>query len=148
MSKITHDFWLCAVGISDHRIIFTHPDICILFLITPFFYTCSSFKVFYFFLLCVFTFCVSCCDVSYDFRIKTMFGSFLPLVVYRRDNVLFMLFVLVCVYWYHTHIVLYFSSSCLVYPMQHVSLYCPFLIAPSVFSIIYYLHLRDNVFMN
>ena len=33
----------CAVGISDHRIIFTHPDICILFLITPFFYTMQKF---------------------------------------------------------------------------------------------------------
>ena len=54
---------------------------------------CSSFKFFCFFLLCVFTFCISC-DVSYDFRIKTMFGSSLPPVVYRRDNVLFMLFVL------------------------------------------------------
>jgi uncharacterized membrane protein YesL len=108
---------------------------------------CSSFNFFCFFLLCVFTFCISC-DVSYDFRIKTMFGSSLPPVVYRRDNVLFMLFVLVCVYWYHRHIVLCFSSSCRVYPMQHVSLYCPFLIAPSVFSIVYYLHLRDNMFMN
>jgi hypothetical protein len=34
-------------------------------------------------LLCVFTFCIPCCDVSYDFRIKTMFGSFLPPVVCR-----------------------------------------------------------------
>ena len=32
-------------------------------------------------LLCVFTFWVPCCEVHYDFRIKTMFGSYLPTVV-------------------------------------------------------------------
>jgi hypothetical protein len=32
-------------------------------------------------LLCVFTFWVPCCDVHYDFRIRTMFGSFLPPVI-------------------------------------------------------------------
>jgi len=26
-------------------------------------------------LLCVFTFCVPCCDVHYDFRMKAIFGS-------------------------------------------------------------------------
>ena len=31
------------------------------------------------FLLCVFTFSVPCCDLRYDFRIKKMFGSSLPL---------------------------------------------------------------------
>ena len=38
-----------------------------------------------------------CCDVRYDFRIKTMFGLSLPLVVCRRAHVLFTLFVFVCV---------------------------------------------------
>ena len=33
-------------------------------------------------LLCVLTFWVSCYDVRYDFRIKTMFGSSLPPVVF------------------------------------------------------------------
>jgi hypothetical protein len=46
-------------------------------------------------LFCVFTFWVPCCDVRYDFRIKTMFCSFLPPVVCRRAQVLFTLFVLV-----------------------------------------------------
>ena len=40
-------------------------------------------------LLCVFTFRVLCCDVRYDFRMKTMFGSSLPPVVCRRAYVLF-----------------------------------------------------------
>jgi hypothetical protein len=31
-------------------------------------------------ILCVFTFWVSSCDVRYDFRIKSIFGSSLPLV--------------------------------------------------------------------
>jgi hypothetical protein len=39
---------------------------------------------------------VPCCDVHYDFRIKTMFNSSLPPVVCRRAHVLFMLFVFVC----------------------------------------------------
>jgi hypothetical protein len=43
-------------------------------------------------LLCVFTFCVPCCDVRYDFRLKTMLGSSLPPVY----CVLFPLFVFVC----------------------------------------------------
>ena len=37
----------------------------------------------------------SCCDVQYDFRVKTMFGSSLPPVVCRRAHVLFTLFVFV-----------------------------------------------------
>jgi hypothetical protein len=40
----------------------------------------------------VFTLCVSCCDVRYNFRMKTIFGSSLPLVVCRRTHVLFTLF--------------------------------------------------------
>jgi hypothetical protein len=38
-----------------------------------------------------------CSDVRYDFRMKTMFGSSLSLVVCRRDHVLFTLFVFTCV---------------------------------------------------
>jgi hypothetical protein len=44
------------------------------------------FFVFWVVLLCVFTFWVPCCDVCYDFRIKTIFGSFLPPVFCRRDG--------------------------------------------------------------
>jgi hypothetical protein len=54
--------------------------------------------VVYVILLCIFTFLVPCCDVRYEFRIKTMFGSSLPLVVCRRDHVL-LCFVYVYVYW-------------------------------------------------
>jgi len=39
----------------------------------------------------------SCCDVRYDFRIKTIFGSSFPSFVCRRDHVLFTLFVFACV---------------------------------------------------
>ena len=51
-------------------------------------------------LLCVFTFLVPCCDVRYDFRIKTMFSSSLPPVVCRRAHVLITFFVFACVYWW------------------------------------------------
>ena len=48
-------------------------------------------------LLCVFTFWVRCCDVSYDFRMKTMISSPLPPVVCRWALVLFTFFVFVCI---------------------------------------------------
>ena len=51
-------------------------------------------------------FCIPCCDVGNDFRIKTMFGSSLRPVVCRRDHVLFTLFVFVCMWWCPTRAVL------------------------------------------
>ena len=77
-----------------------------------------------------------CCDVRYDFHIKTMFGSSLPPVVCRRAHVLSTLFVFVCVYWGPTHIVscFCFVFLCLVYHMLPVSLHSQFLIVTSVFS--------------
>ena len=50
------------------------------------------FLVFCVVLLCVFTFCVSCCDVNYDFRIKTMFGLSLLSVVCSRSHVFLCMF--------------------------------------------------------
>ena len=73
------------------------------------------------FLVCIFTFRFPCCDVRYNFRIKTMFGSSLPPVVCRRADVLFTLFVFVCVSWCLTHIELclffmfVFVLSCVPY---------------------------------
>ena len=93
-------------------------------------------SVFFLVLLCVFTFWVPCCDIRYDFRIKSMFSSSLPPVICRRAHVLFTLFVFVCPWWCPINRVLcfYFVLLSLVYPMLPVSLNCPFLIAPSVFS--------------
>ena len=54
---------------------------------------CSSFQ---FCVLYIFTLWIPCCDVRYDFHIKTMFGSSLPLVVCRRSHILFTLFVFAC----------------------------------------------------
>jgi len=64
----------------------------------------SVFLIFFVFcavLLCVFIFWVPCCDVRYDFRMKTMFSSSLPPVACRRAHVFYhvMLFVFVCVWW-------------------------------------------------
>ena len=76
----------------------------------------------------VFMFWVQCCDVCYDFLIKTMFDSFLPQVVCRRLHVLFTLFVFVCVSGaQHILCCVFFclSSSCV--PMLPVSLDCQFL---------------------
>jgi hypothetical protein len=54
------------------------------------------FLVFCVVLLCVFTLSVQCREVRYDFNIKTVFGSSLPLVVCRGVHVLFALFVFAC----------------------------------------------------
>ena len=55
-------------------------------------------------LLCTFAFGVPCCDVRYDFRMKAMFGLYLPPVVCRRAHSLFTLFVFVWVWWSPTHV--------------------------------------------
>jgi hypothetical protein len=64
----------------------------------------------------VFTLWVPCCDISYDFRLGTIFGSSLPPVVCRMDHFLFTLFLFVCIWWCPTHIglcyLLCLSSSC------------------------------------
>ena len=63
-------------------------------------------------LLCVFTFqarSVLWCPLRFPH--KTMLGSSLPPVVYRRAHVLFTLFVFVCAYWCPTHIVFLFWFS-------------------------------------
>ena len=69
---------------------------------------------FVFFLLCVFTFWLPCCDVRYDFNMITMLDSSLSPVVYRRTHVLFTLFVFVCIKWCPTHIVLCFDLFVIV----------------------------------
>ena len=75
----------------------------------------------------------------YDFRIKPMFHLSFPPVVCRRAHVLFTLFMFVCLRWCSTHIVLCFCFVFLrlVCHVLPVSLDCPILIAPSVFSNVY-----------
>ena len=88
---------------------------------------------FYFIVL---SYCVSWrSEFRYDFRINTMLDSSLPPVVCRRFHVLFTAFVFVYVW----HIVLCFVFLRLVYPMLPVSLECPFVIALSVFSDVYFI---------
>jgi len=50
----------------------------------------------------------------------------------RRAYVLLEVFVFACAQWCPTHIVM-----CLMYPMLPLSLGCPFLISPSIFSNVY-----------
>ena len=90
-------------------------------------------------LLCVFTFCVPCCDVRYDFLMFTYTGvQHIMWCVF--DLFVFVLCTLCC----------QFLWIVLVYPMLPVSLDCPFVIAPSVFSNLYllsilYVLLRNDV---
>ena len=89
-------YWILYLSIGGKRIYKSYKSCCLI----PFANTWVGsvlliFLVFFwgFVLLCVFTFWVPCCDVRYNFCIKTMFGSFLPPVVCRRAHVLFTLFV-------------------------------------------------------
>ena len=79
-------------------------------------------------------------DSDYPFGIfKLFFSSSLPPIVCGKAYVLLMLFVFVCIQWSPTHTVLCFCFVFLrlMYPMLPVSLDCPFVIAPSVFSNVY-----------
>ena len=78
---------------------------------------------------------VPCCDVRYDFRIKTIFGSSLSSVVGERMSYLRYLCLFV-----HSGVqhILRCVFLRLVYPMSPVSLDCHFLIAPSVFANVYF----------
>ena len=92
-------------------------------------------------LLCVLTFLIPCCDVRYDFRIITMFGSSLSPVVCRGDGFMSNLRYL-CLLRHSSvqHIlccVLFVIVLCLVYLVLPVSLDGSFAIASSVFSNIY-----------
>ena len=95
-----------------------------------------------------------CCGLRYNFHIKAMFGSSLPPVVCRRVHVftssclwegsclIYVIFVCLRIVVSNTYCVVFmlcFSSSCLLYPMLPVSLDCPFLIAPSAFSNLYFI---------
>jgi len=85
-------------------------------------------------LVCVFTYIVPCCDVRYDFHIKTMFGSSLLPVICRMDHVLFTLFVLALrIVVPNTSCVVFLFCFCLSC-MLPATLDFPFLNAPSVFS--------------
>ena len=81
-------------------------------------------------LLCVFMSRVPCCDVHYDFRMKRC-----SVRLHLQLFVLFTLFVFTYVVMSITYCVM-FCFLCLwrVYTLLPVSLDCPFMIAPSVFS--------------
>jgi len=75
----------------------------------PHFYLCclclfADSGVQHFVLSYVFTFIVPCCDVRYDYRIKTMFGLSLYPVVCRGAYIISMLFRFVCVQWCPTRL--------------------------------------------
>ena len=83
------------------------------------------------------TFSVPCCDIHYDFCIKTMFGQSLPPVVCRRAYLRYL-----CLFVFSgvkniLPFLFYFVFLRLVYPMLPFSLAYPFLITPSVFSNVY-----------
>ena len=91
-------------------------------------------------LLCVFAFWVSCCDVRYDFRIKTMFGSSLPPVVCRREHVLFVFDGYSAVQ--HIMCCFCFYSSCVPYAASFSGLSffdCPFGILWCLFKILQFI---------
>jgi len=103
------------------------------------------FLVFCVVLICVFTFWVPCCDVCYDFRIKTMFGSSLPPVVCWGGWVSCLIYVIcVCL------CIVVSNTCCVVFLSFFLSSSCAAIFSglsifddPSVFSNVcfwYYLH--------
>jgi hypothetical protein len=92
--------------------------------------------------LCVITFWVSCYD--YDIRIKNDVRFVFTSSFCRRAHVLFTLFVFHCIRCPH---ILHCIFLCLVYPMLPVSLNCPFLIAPSVFSNVFLFSKIDKIYL-
>ena len=82
-------------------------------------------------------------SVNFEFCVIMlhMFGLSLSTVVGRSVHVLFMLFGFACVQWCLTHIVFCFVFLRIVYPMLPSPLDCQFLIAPSLLSNVYLLHL-------
>ena len=83
------------------------------------------------------TFWVPCCDVHYDFRIKRVLGSSLPL----GGGLMLSYVICVCFRIVVSNaycVVFLFCFLRFVYPMLPVSLDSPFLIAPSIFSNFYF----------
>jgi len=94
-----------------------------------------------FVLLWVFTFWAPCCDIRYNFRIRTVFGSSLPSVVCRMPQYLIYV-ICVCLRTMISNtccvVFVLFSSS-----MLPVFLDCLFLISPSVFYNVYWLTVTE-----
>jgi hypothetical protein len=96
-------------------------------------------------LLCVFTFWVPCCDVHYDCRINTVCLNSICLCLFTNSGVQHILCICFCLCLFTNsgvqHILCIcfcFVCVCFVYPLLPLSLDCLFLIAPSVFSNVYY----------
>jgi len=95
--------------------------------------------------LFVFTSRVPCCEVRYDFRIKTMFGSSLPLVICRMSYLCYL-----CLFTFNgvQHILCCLFGLVvfvLCTQMLPVFLGCPFFVAPSVLSYVYVVPLRFHI---
>ena len=93
---------------------------------------CSLFLFSWVVLLCVFMFWVPCCDVCYDFHIKTMFGSPLPpVVLYEGSCLIYVICVCLCIVVCDTYCVVFlfcFYSSCVPYVASFSGLFifdCP-----------------------
>ena len=65
-----------------------------------------------------------CCDVRYDFHIRTILGSSLPPVFVCRSPMSYLLYL--CLFAYGGGLFLFVFLLCPVYPMLPVSLDCPF----------------------
>ena len=95
------------------------------------------FLIFYVVLLCLYVLS-SVLSCPLRFCIKTMFGLYLQLFVVRLMSYLHYLCLLIVVSsTYCVVFLFFFTSSSVLCPTFNVSLDCPFLIAPSVFSNIY-----------
>ena len=95
-------------------------------------------------LLCVFTFVLSSvlwCLLRFPHKndIRFVLASSCFSQVWCLSYVISVYF---CVYWCSAHTVVCFVFLRLVYPMLPISLNCPFLIAPSAFSNVYFVSIK------
>ena len=91
---------------------------------------------------------VPCCDIHYVFRIKTMFGSSLYFQLFVGGFMSYLRYLCLFAYSGVQHILCYVFIR-IVYTMLPVSLDCPLLIAPSVFSNVYwYMHFINVTGLN
>ena len=107
---------------------------------TPCFLVESVFLLFLVFcvvLLCFFTFLVPCCDVRYDFHIKNNVWFVFTPKLFVGGLMSYLCYLCLFAYSVVQHI-LCCGFLHPVYPMLPVSLDCPFFIAHSVFSNVYY----------
>jgi hypothetical protein len=127
---------------------------CLPFANTPDCFVGFVLLILFFVLFWVFTFLLLCCDVHYDFRIKTMFGSSLPPVVCKEGSCLInVICVCLCTVVSNTYCVVFLKcfffvfSFCLLFFFCCCCFFVPYVASFSVFSVFIAPSVFSNVYL-